>query len=86
MDLFDLQPEDGTRDGPTIDDVTCPSLVIGVTSDVLFPVRQQRELAESLRKAGSEVTYLEIDAPYGHDTFLIEKQTVGDAVQAHLQD
>jgi homoserine O-acetyltransferase len=85
MDLFDLQPENGSSDGgPTIDDVRCPSLVIGVTSDFLFPVRQQRELAASLRKSGSEVTYLEIDAPYGHDTFLIEAKTVGDAVAAHL--
>jgi homoserine O-acetyltransferase len=84
MDLFDLQPQNG-NDGPTIDDVRCPSLVIGVTSDILFPVRQQRELAESLRKAGSEVTYLEIDAPYGHDTFLVETETVGDAVKAHLE-
>ncbi len=84
MDLFDLQPENG-NDGPTIDHVRCPSLVIGVTSDILFPVRQQRELAESLRKAGAEVSYLEIDAPYGHDTFLIERDTVGDAVQSHLE-
>jgi len=86
MDLFDLKPEDGRKDGPTIDDVRCPALVIGVTSDILFPVRQQRELAESLRKAGAAVTYLEIDAPYGHDTFLVEKDTVGDAVKAHLED
>ena len=84
MDLFDLQPEEGNG-GPTIADVQCPSLVIGVTSDILFPVRQQRELAESLRKAGSEATYIEIDAPYGHDTFLIERETVGDAVMAHLE-
>ena len=94
MDLFDLRPEDeeaeggaiegSTIEGPTIDDVVCPALVVGVTSDVLFPVRQQRELAEALRKSGAEVTYLEIDAPYGHDTFLIERDTVGDAVRTHL--
>ena len=86
MDLFDLDPETGrAEDSPTIDDIGCPTLVIGVTSDILFPVRQQRELAESLRKTGSAVTYLEIDAPYGHDTFLIEKETVGDAVRNHLE-
>jgi len=85
MDLFDLNPEGGgDGDAPTIADIRCPTLVIGVTSDILFPVRQQRELAESLRKTGSEVTYLEIDAPYGHDTFLIERETVGNAVKAHL--
>ena len=86
MDLFDLNPEGGSNgEAPTIADIRCPTLVIGVTSDILFPVRQQRELAESLRKTGSEVTYLEIDAPYGHDTFLIERETVGNAVKAHLE-
>ena len=83
MDLFDLQPEPGNS--PTIEEVRCPALVIGVTSDILFPVRQQRELAESLRKAGAETSYVEIDAPYGHDTFLVERETVGDAVKAHLE-
>ena len=46
--------------------------IIGVESDVLFPVWQQRELAEWLKKGGCPTTYLELDAPYGHDTFLIE--------------
>jgi homoserine O-acetyltransferase len=86
MDLFDLGPEDGSNAAaPTLDDIRCPTLVVGVTSDILFPVRQQRELAESLRKTGAEVTYLEIDAPYGHDTFLIERETVGKAVKTHLE-
>ena len=31
------------------------------------------------------MTYLELDAPYGHDTFLIERDAVGDAVRAHLE-
>jgi homoserine O-acetyltransferase len=92
MDLFDLHPtnhEDtphaATGDLPSIEDVRCPTLVIGVESDVLFPVWQQRELAEHLTKAGAEVTYLELDAPYGHDTFLIEKQAVGGAIRTHIE-
>ena len=59
--------------------------MIGVTSDVLFPVRQQRELAEALEKVGCEVRYLELDAPYGHDTFLIEREAVGGAVRQHIE-
>ena len=40
MDLFDLNPEDGSSgEAPTIDDIRCPTLIIGVTSDILFPVR-----------------------------------------------
>jgi len=48
-----------------------PTLVLGVQSDVLFPVEQQRELADALRAAGNqEVTYYELGGVWGHDTFL----------------
>ncbi|KAK0527996.1 Serine O-succinyltransferase [Tilletia horrida] len=62
-----------------------PVLVIGVQSDILFPVEQQRELAECLRMNGNErVTYYEIDAPHGHDSFLIDVQNVGLALKGFL--
>lgn len=83
MDLYDLLEED--ERGVPVDRIRCPALVIGVTTDVLFPIWQQRELAEALEKRGVRVHYQEIDAPYGHDTFLIERERVGGAVKAHLE-
>jgi homoserine O-acetyltransferase len=56
-------------------------LVIGVKSDILFPVWQQRELAGLLEGADVTVTYVELDSPYGHDTFLIEVDRVGAALR-----
>ncbi|KAJ1732243.1 homoserine O-acetyltransferase [Coemansia biformis] len=64
-----------------------PTLVLGVQSDILFPVKQQREIAEILRRAGNErVTYYELDAMYGHDTFLIDVVNVGAAIKGHLEN
>ncbi|EGD80868.1 homoserine O-acetyltransferase [Salpingoeca rosetta] len=85
MDMFDMT--DGFED-PTsaIARITCPTLVIGVQSDLLFPVMQQREVVQLLREGGNEnVTYYELDALYGHDTFLIDVNTVGAAVKGHLE-
>lgn len=43
-----------------------PALVLGVQSDVLFPVEQQRELADALKMAGnSNVTYYELGGVWG---------------------
>jgi homoserine O-acetyltransferase len=84
MDLFDLT--DASHGQPSVESVLCPTLVIGISSDLLFPVWQQRELASALEKNGAPVTYIELDAPYGHDTFLIDRERVGGAVQAHLED
>ncbi|KAG8889626.1 hypothetical protein FRB98_003429 [Tulasnella sp. 332] len=48
-----------------------PTLVLGVQSDFLFPVDQQRELADALRMAGNDgVRYYELGGVWGHDTFL----------------
>ncbi|KAJ2339700.1 homoserine O-acetyltransferase [Coemansia sp. RSA 2673] len=64
-----------------------PTLVLGVQSDILFPVRQQKEIADILRQAGNtRVTYYELDAIYGHDTFLIDVVNVGAAIKGHLEN
>lgn len=89
MDLFDMSSaEEGARAEPggrtLLDSVAASALVIGVESDLLFPVWQQRELAESLEATGCPTTYLELDAPFGHDTFLIDRERVGGGVEEHL--
>jgi len=62
-----------------------PTLVLGVQSDVLFPVEQQRELADALKLAGNDrVTYYELGGVWGHDTFLLDLQGVGGAIRGFL--
>lgn len=48
--------------------VRARTLVIGITSDVLFPVAEQQELARHIPGA----MYAEMDSTYGHDGFLLE--------------
>ncbi len=76
MDFFDLG-----RDAPSYEAgvarITAPALVVGFTSDLLFPVSQQREVAEILRREGRPVRYEEFETVYGHDTFLIEIDRLG---------
>lgn len=62
-----------------------PALVLGVQSDVLFNVDQQRELADALKMAGNNrVTYFELGGLWGHDTFLLDVTTVGGALRGFL--
>lgn len=62
-----------------------PTLVLGVQSDILFPVEQQRELVDGLRMAGnSRVSYFELGGVWGHDTFLLDILNVGGAVKGFL--
>lgn len=79
MDLFDF--EASMHPWPK-----CHTLVLGIQSDLLFPVHQQRELASLLRSHGNQsVTYYELDSIYGHDTFLIDVVNIGAAIKGHLE-
>ena len=44
------------------------TLVVGIESDLLFPISEQQHLASSIQKAKLEV----IHSLYGHDGFLVE--------------
>ncbi|TFK43678.1 Alpha/Beta hydrolase protein [Crucibulum laeve] len=62
-----------------------PTLVLGVQSDILFTVEQQREVADALRMGGNEnVSYYELGGVWGHDTFLIDVLNVGGAIRGFL--
>lgn len=62
-----------------------PVLILGVQSDILFPVDQQRECASALRMAGNDqVVYYELGGVWGHDTFLLDVPNVGGAIRGFL--
>ncbi len=48
------------------------SLVIGVRSDILFPLHQQRALAAGLAEVCPDSTLVELDCNRGHDSFLVD--------------
>lgn len=48
------------------------ALVIGVRTDILFPVEQQRELAAGFSKVCDNAQLVELDCIRGHDSFLVE--------------
>ncbi|KAL8666034.1 MAG: hypothetical protein Q9202_001771 [Teloschistes flavicans] len=64
------------------------ALVMGVASDNLFPAWQQREVAETLRAAGSRsVTHVELGEDtslFGHDTFLLDLKHIGGTIRTFL--
>ena len=62
--------------------VSARTLVVGVTSDRLYPPEQQAELADGIPNAGPVRL---IDSPYGHDSFLIEAATVGSLLTELLE-
>ena len=84
MDWFDIAEHGNSlQDGMSKLQVR-KALVVGVTTDILFPSRQQKEIAELMRASGTEVDYVEIDSPNGHDAFLIDDAHFTPVVRAFL--
>jgi homoserine O-acetyltransferase len=56
------------------------TLIIGISSDHLCPVPEQKLIAQHIPNA----KFVEIDSPYGHDGFLIEGKLIGEAITSNL--
>lgn len=47
-------------------------MVIGVETDLLFPIRQQQELVDGLSAVVPDVEFVPLDCIKGHDSFLVD--------------
>eukprot|EP00039_Didymoeca_costata_P006707 m.92530 g.92530 ORF g.92530 m.92530 type:complete len:404 (-) comp13357_c0_seq1:2331-3542(-) len=63
-----------------LNSITQPMLIVGITSDVLYPPVEQIELAEHLGNA--ELKLIESDE--GHDGFLLEQSRIGPLIHQFL--
>jgi homoserine O-acetyltransferase len=71
-DLFDLAEHGGSLAAALRDIRVERVLVIGVESDGLFQIDQQRELAEGFASAGRLADMVALTSIQGHDSFLVD--------------
>ena len=84
MDLHDIARGRGTLD-TAMSRIKAPTLVLGISSDILYPTYQQKQIHSMLTEKGVDSTYVEIDSPHGHDAFLINFDQVGAPIKAFLE-
>ncbi|MEZ4299852.1 MAG: homoserine O-acetyltransferase [Polyangiaceae bacterium] len=79
MDQHDISRGRGSYE-EVLASIKVPALCAGITSDVLYPVHEQKELAKHLAAA----RYVEIESIHGHDAFLIEWDQVTRMIREFL--
>jgi homoserine O-acetyltransferase len=84
MDLFDLYEHGGSLDTAIARIRARHAMVIGVATDFLFPIHQQRELAHSLRHVCRCVDFRELPSIQGHDSFLVDMDRFRPAISDFL--
>ncbi len=61
------------------------AMVIGVDTDILFPLQQQQQIAAGLSASGAHVEFVALDSPQGHDAFLVDTKRFGAAIARFLE-
>jgi homoserine O-acetyltransferase len=71
LDYFDPAAAHNDDLAKTLAQVTADFCIMSFTTDWRFSPARSREIVDALTAARKNVSYLEIDAPQGHDAFLI---------------
>ncbi len=73
IDYFDLGGKYGSLES-AFAGVRSKFLVVSYSSDWLYPSYQSKEIVVALMRNRKDVSYTELDCPYGHDSFLLETE------------
>lgn len=58
--------------------------LVSFTTDWRFPPQRSREIVSALMRNNARVTYAEIDAPHGHDAFLMADRRYHDLIRSYF--
>jgi homoserine O-acetyltransferase len=85
LDYFDPARTAGGDLSQVLAQARASFLIASFTTDWRFAPERSREIVQALLKAGRRVSYAEIDAPHGHDAFLLEDPRYHAIVRAYFE-
>jgi len=85
LDYFDPAKAYANNLSAAMKDVVAKFLVVSFTTDWRFAPDRSREIVKALLDNKLDVSYGEIDAPHGHDAFLLEDPRYHGLVRAYFE-
>ena len=85
LDYFDPALQHGGDLSRTFSDARAKYLLISFSTDWRFSPLRSREIVKALLDNKLDVSYAEIDAPHGHDAFLLEDPRYHGMLRAYFQ-
>ena len=83
LDYFDPARAHGGDLAAALANTQAEFLLVSFTTDWRFAPERSREMVQALVKNERRVTYAEIDAPHGHDAFLLDDPRYMNVVRAY---
>ncbi|HNJ47892.1 MAG TPA: homoserine O-acetyltransferase, partial [Novosphingobium sp.] len=84
MDYFDLAEEHGGRLAEAFAGAKARVCLVSFDTDWLYPTAESRVIAHALNAAGAPVSFVELSAPYGHDSFLLDVPALDRVIAGFL--
>ena len=85
MDYFDLAEEHGGRLGDAFAGTTARFCLVSFDTDWLYPTAESRSIVHALNAGAAPVSFVELSAPYGHDSFLLDVPALDRVVKGFLE-
>ncbi len=84
-DYFNLEKRWGSDSAvAAFSRAACAYLVVSYSSDWLYPTYQSKALVQAMKKNGLDVSFLEIQAQWGHDAFLLPNERLAALMRGFL--
>ena len=84
MDYFDLAEEHGGKLAQAFGGSEARFCIVSFDTDWLYPTAESRHIVHALNAAGAAVSFVELSAPFGHDSFLLDVPALDRVVAGFL--
>ena len=84
LDYFDPAREHGGDLSAALARAACKFLLVSFSTDWRFSPARSREIVKALLDNRRDVSYAEIDAPHGHDAFLLDDECYLSVVRSYF--
>jgi homoserine O-acetyltransferase len=85
MDYFDLAEEHGGRLADAFAGTSARFCVVSFDTDWLYPTPESRAIVHALNAVAAPVSFVELSAPFGHDSFLLDVPALDRVVKGFLE-
>jgi homoserine O-acetyltransferase len=85
MDYFDLAEEHGGRLADAFRGSRTRFCLVSFDTDWLYPTAESRSVVHALNATGAAASFVELSAPYGHDSFLLDVPELFRVVDGFLR-
>jgi homoserine O-acetyltransferase len=85
MDYFDIAEEHGGKLADAFTGAGARFCLVSFDSDWLYPTAESRHVVHALNAAGAAVSFVELSAPFGHDSFLLDVPALDRVVKGFLE-